>query len=535
MAMRSFSDVVAALLREDGQKDRRSDGRHQSIDPDNPMVRAITEWEELNKAFFGRSRKAAPQDDSGKVRRRMRRHADELIASAQYDFDAIFNRQREKYVREMKEVHSWLASKLAELPERMAYLYFTADIDEAADFRQTRIKSELSRALADLQASTGQRFDRTVERLASAIGHDAETLHLAILDIEQELAKLNQYLVPRAEVDRTTIFGRYEMGAATIRSEQGVALQVEIQRSERRLRQFEEQMHRALSELEFDKDRPPAADDPSGPDSGQSGRIILPRPIPFKLLAEDYAEEAVALYRLKDDSVKTRSRLGGLPNLPAGWQWPRDRAGNRLHFAAQIDLAEMAWLPPTMEITGTLLFFVLLDDELNCEGSVAVVYDQGSTGDVAAIPDDLGPVAGVQLRGLAAETITDRRLLASYAIKSAMIASIPEPSAFADNAYRTTRYVDYCRGYRPFRTKQLVDATGQAPVSGLYHHQLFGYVASVQAPLPANSQMLTLLQIVSDDEFGISIGDGGAIDFQISPKALAHQQWNEVRAVYAGG
>ncbi|MCU0909279.1 MAG: YwqG family protein [Rhodobacteraceae bacterium] len=63
------------------------------------------------------------------------------------------------------------------------------------------------------------------------------------------------------------------------------------------------------------------------------------------------------------------SWFGGVPRAPAGFDWPADAAGDRLHFVAQIDLAALTPVPnlggppPGLPRTGALLVFVGSRDE----------------------------------------------------------------------------------------------------------------------------------------------------------------------------
>lgn len=61
------------------------------------------------------------------------------------------------------------------------------------------------------------------------------------------------------------------------------------------------------------------------------------------------------------------------------------------------------------------------------------------------------------------------------------------------------------------------------------HHQMFGYVGAAQTPLPANSEMATLLQLVSDDGVRMMFGDGGELDFRMSPAALQALDWTQAK------
>jgi Domain of unknown function (DUF1963) len=66
---------------------------------------------------------------------------------------------------------------------------------------------------------------------------------------------------------------------------------------------------------------------------------------------------------------RVRSRLGGLPNLPDGIEWPHGRSpyDSRkpvpLHFLAQIDCAELPQIDARMPTKGMLFFFAREDEE----------------------------------------------------------------------------------------------------------------------------------------------------------------------------
>ena len=61
-----------------------------------------------------------------------------------------------------------------------------------------------------------------------------------------------------------------------------------------------------------------------------------------------------------------RSRLGGLPQLPEGVEWPRKKGEGEptpLHFLAQIDCAEMPRIDYGLPTQGMLFFFADDADE----------------------------------------------------------------------------------------------------------------------------------------------------------------------------
>ena len=62
---------------------------------------------------------------------------------------------------------------------------------------------------------------------------------------------------------------------------------------------------------------------------------------------------------------RVRSRLGGLPQLPDGMDWPVGESYGEaapMHFLAQIDCAELPGVDPDMPSQGMLFFFAMNDD-----------------------------------------------------------------------------------------------------------------------------------------------------------------------------
>jgi uncharacterized protein YwqG len=119
--------------------------------------------------------------------------------------------------------------------------------------------------------------------------------------------------------------------------------------------------------------------------------------------AKSVAKPAIGLTRIYPISryKGQRSRIGGLPDLPEWMEWPRstyDEFRNcRLHFMAQIDLAELPWQHPMLPSLGTLLFFASFDEELAWSGdseAVCVCFDPTSAGQPTQPPEDLEPREG---------------------------------------------------------------------------------------------------------------------------------------------
>lgn len=79
-------------------------------------------------------------------------------------------------------------------------------------------------------------------------------------------------------------------------------------------------------------------------------------------LLERYREPAILLYSPfpPQEAPKVRSKIGGLPNLPADRPWPMGKFRGEvipLHFFAQIDCSELPRLDRRLPIRGMLFFF----------------------------------------------------------------------------------------------------------------------------------------------------------------------------------
>src|SRR5262245_4445404 len=74
------------------------------------------------------------------------------------------------------------------------------------------------------------------------------------------------------------------------------------------------------------------------------------------------------------------SRLGGVPDLPAGWAWP-EQGGKLLTFIAQINFAEVPRLPVPLPERGVLYFFLGIDEPASNIGH-RVLYWDGSGGEL---------------------------------------------------------------------------------------------------------------------------------------------------------
>ena len=99
-----------------------------------------------------------------------------------------------------------------------------------------------------------------------------------------------------------------------------------------------------------------------------------------------------------EDHPVATSWIGGLPKAPTAFDWPRDEAGKALHFAAQIDLADLRPRAgpdldrPALPQDGALLAFFGWTERPLARAIVLLSGDDmGQAVDVAP-PSDLAPL-----------------------------------------------------------------------------------------------------------------------------------------------
>ncbi len=189
--------------------------------------------------------------------------------------------------------------------------------------------------------------------------------------------------------------------------------------------------------------------------------------VPFEALRDRFVTNAIALVRpYPPHRVPAgRSRVGGLPDLPAGTAWPINREGLPLHFIAQVDLAELPAGDPRPELLpacGTLLFFARMDREMFFdEGDpVRVIFDASSCGVRTAAPADLAPVDDHWERAFAKPGESAPNTLLEWPWQLAGIRSIPATAALEHNAASNPAFEAYNGGLQRLREMEIERATG---------------------------------------------------------------------------
>ncbi|MGW4725784.1 YwqG family protein [Streptomyces sp. NPDC004291] len=237
-------------------------------------------------------------------------------------------------------------------------------------------------------------------------------------------------------------------------------------------------------------------------------------------------------------------RLGGLPALPAGAEWPVWEGHGPLSFIASIDCSSLPKVAWDIELpgAGTLLFFYF-DGQLD-------------DGDAVVLAEDRDSWAGARMLHVpAGEEVAERETpagLEPYPVvplagRAEMTATEPwHPSvraAFAPDAPLGNRY-DH-----PVCSQEFLDALWE--LDGEVGHRIGGYARSVQNPVeieiaeavlggrvswddPRLSEevggWVLLAQFDSEDAADMMWGDAGALYWLIRPEDLAERRFE--RAVF---
>lgn len=165
-------------------------------------------------------------------------------------------------------------------------------------------------------------------------------------------------------------------------------------------------------------------------------------------LMDRHRRDAILLHRPypPHTAPRTNSRFGGLPSLPAHYEWPRTPEGMALHFLAQVDLADLPFHGPLPE-RGVLFFFGRDDEEQIWDtnrpaaGSAVVLYalDAFAATPRRAAPDDLPAIGGYYPRPHARDLLRPGEpgpsVHVAWPIQPLRIDSWPDAGAFDDDAF----------------------------------------------------------------------------------------------------
>jgi uncharacterized protein YwqG len=248
---------------------------------------------------------------------------------------------------------------------------------------------------------------------------------------------------------------------------------------------------------------------------------------------------AVHLARTGTAPIPYSTRLGGLPETPAGFAWPRWKH-RPLGFLAQIRCEEVTTADTSglLPRTGMLYFFYDLVDQPwgfdpTERGFAAVLYADGAVPLAAtAMPESGGTL----------------EVLKPVALQPRTVATVPAPRTQAFDALGLTD--DELDRYQAFQ-----EAVAARDPQSTPRHQMLGHSWNVQGDMQLEAQLVThglycgdevayrsprrfelepgaaawrlLLQVDSDDDLGTMWGDGGLIYFWLRESDLRVRKFGE--------
>ena len=233
---------------------------------------------------------------------------------------------------------------------------------------------------------------------------------------------------------------------------------------------------------------------------------------------------------LEPDGMEARaSKLGGVPFSPAGYAWPTDRDGRRLHFVAQVNFAEAPplrgpGLPAGFPTEGLLQVFEHdfgsgAEEDAGC---VKYFTAEEARAPHVPYPDDIPfpeyPASSVErLSRVSFSAGTSAGATDDVVFRAGFAAAGVDHDGWAGDRYADALDELYDRFY---------STDGFGP-SG---HRIGGYAGFTQAD-PREGQDIPdvhVLQIGSDDH--VMFGDAGIAHVFIPTDAIAAGDWS--RAYY---
>jgi uncharacterized protein YwqG len=247
------------------------------------------------------------------------------------------------------------------------------------------------------------------------------------------------------------------------------------------------------------------------------------------MLAE--ARRALALETTEpDDGARVGgTRLGGVPDLPAGTSWPQTD-GRYWSFMAQIDLGEVAALQDYLPRQGLLVFFC--QDPLHDLESLRVFHFTPADGPLRRfrLPD------GAEFID---ESLDDGRPYPGFHARARKMASLPY--LYSDE-HRLTAGGRVLLEIPEARGRDLSDAYGAlrdrlAGAAGFGHHGINCHVftqhespeqQAAEAKGGTHDEWMVLLTLGSEGKLGFQFGDAGTLTVCIHKRDLAAADFSNV-------
>jgi uncharacterized protein YwqG len=271
-----------------------------------------------------------------------------------------------------------------------------------------------------------------------------------------------------------------------------------------------------------------------------------------------------AIWLQRGGHAASRSKVGGLPELPPGVLWPRQgRTKTPLHFLAQIDLASLPATPlipggPTLPPRGLLSFFadveeeMLWDDEFErgtSHDTTRVIFSE-SVGARVAPPEDIPQIGHAWGEAGGGRSVGDHVYpespLTAYPIDSFVGITRPMRTSWGAEADewivasieratgRAVPIVDSTTRETDLPEQPFIVDWGSEKALRILRHQMLGAPLNVNMDADAmegHGEVL-LLQLEPDFPMHRNFIGGGTVQFWIKAVDLAAKRFERAYATY---
>ncbi|MCP5557371.1 MAG: DUF1963 domain-containing protein [Verrucomicrobiaceae bacterium] len=259
-------------------------------------------------------------------------------------------------------------------------------------------------------------------------------------------------------------------------------------------------------------------------------QLLSPTLSPYRSKIEAAAKRCLCFFSQKaSQPVPTsKSKLGGVPEVPAGFAWPISRSGCAYSFVARLSEEDLKLIEPSFE--GSLLFFA---DVEKCEPAGVIVHVQPD-GELhrAAIPGTLyrdlvecelhtiesislpDPLDECDAWRFPTDMLTDHAAMNAYRLLGEQCTGSEAQRPLA-NAFG---YPHYCQGNPKFSAEQRL-----TPVSVVN-----GSLVTPPEFYQNTSRWVNLFSSWTNDEAGLAFYDTGTISFLIAEEYLAVRDFSRI-------
>lgn len=244
------------------------------------------------------------------------------------------------------------------------------------------------------------------------------------------------------------------------------------------------------------------------------------------------------------------SKIGGLPDLPKGVEWPYANGDNQhFHFAAQFDFSELSKydVDGLLPKSGMIYFFVC------CDSLGKVIFSAAKKQDLVRLekaPDTLLPVKKSFMQKLFGKK-PEKRIYDECLVEFKIEYSLPSADSFYAGIIEKEN--DHspkpCDAFSEEFIESLIELTDTADNTA--DHQFLGYARGIQhsykedeiqngistkiSDLSINDMKsllnwILLFQLDSDPNAGMMWGDSGRFYFYIHKEDLVKANFHDVRS-----